>query len=96
MYIQAISAYAPHPNCGKLWMEVLHSDVGQLAWIKGFAHGVQQADLEARGVIPADIMARLPSSSTFSSAVSPDPDQLSAAATAIQTGWNTTVGVNVR
>ena len=50
----------------------------------------------ARGVIPADIMARLPSSSTFSSAVSPDPDQLSAAATAIQTGWNTTVGVNVR
>ena len=96
MYIQAISAYAPHPNCGKLWMEVLHSDVGQLAWIKGFAHGVQQADLEARGVIPADMMARLPSSSTFSSAVSPDPDQLSAAATAIQTGWNTTVGVNVR
>jgi hypothetical protein len=32
-----------------LWMEVLHSDEGQLAWMKGYAHGVQQADLEARG-----------------------------------------------
>ena len=46
MYVQAISAYAPHPNCAKVWMEVLHSDEGQLAWMKGYAHGVQQADLE--------------------------------------------------
>ena len=52
MYVQAISAYAPHPNCAKLWMEILHSDEGQLAWMKGYAHGVQQADMEARGVIP--------------------------------------------
>ena len=26
VYIQAISAYAPHPNAGKLWMEWLYSD----------------------------------------------------------------------
>ncbi len=43
MYVQAISAYAPHPNCAKVWMEILHSDEGQLAWMKGYAHGVQQA-----------------------------------------------------
>ena len=95
MYVQAISAYAPHPNCAKVWMEILHSDEGQLAWMKGYAHGVQQADMEARGVIPADLKAKLPSSSAFASAGSPSPDQLSAARDAIKTGWDSTVGVEV-
>jgi len=95
MYVQAISAYAPHPNCAKVWMEVLHSDEGQLAWMKGYAHGVQQADLEARGVIPADVAAKLPSSSEFAGAVAPTPDQLAAAKTLITEGWMTTVGVEV-
>ena len=95
MYVQAISAYAPHPNCAKVWMEIIHSDAGQLAWIKGYAHGVQQADLEARGVIPADVKAKLPSTATLSSAVSPTPDQLAAALKLISTGWMTTVGVPI-
>ncbi|WP_345309230.1 hypothetical protein [Candidatus Villigracilis saccharophilus] len=76
-------------------MEILHSDEGQLAWMKGYAHGVQQADMEARGVIPAELKAKLPSSSAFASAVSPSPDQLSAARDAIKTGWDSTVGVEV-
>jgi putative spermidine/putrescine transport system substrate-binding protein len=95
MYVQAISAYAPHPNCAKVWMEVLHSDEGQLAWMKGYAHGVQQADLEKRGVIPADVAAKLPSSKEFASAVAPNPDQVSAAADLIKTGWMSTVGVDI-
>ena len=96
MYVQAISAYAPHPNCAKVWMEILHSDEGQLAWMKGYAHGVQQAEMESRGVIPADLKAKLPSSSAFASAVSPSPAQLTAARDAIKTGWDTTVGVEVK
>lgn len=95
MYVQAISAYAPHPNCAKLWMEVLHSDEGQLAWMKGYAHGVNQADMESRGVIPADLAAKLPASSAYASAVSPSPDQLTAGLTLIKTGWMTTVGVDI-
>jgi putative spermidine/putrescine transport system substrate-binding protein len=95
MYVQAISAYAPHPNCAKVWMEILHSDEGQLAWMKGYAHGVQQADMESRGVIPADLAAKLPASSAYASAVSPSPDQLTAATSLIKTGWMTTVGVPI-
>lgn len=95
MYVQAISAYAPHPNCAKLWMELIHSDEGQLAWMAGYAHGVNQADMEARGVIPAALAAKLPSSSAFAGAVAPSPAQLSAAVTAIEAGWMTTVGVAV-
>ena len=92
-YVQAISAYAPHPNCAKVWMEILHSDEGQLAWMKGYAHGVSQADLESRGVVPADLAAKLPPFSSFSSAVAPTVDQLTAAAKLIAEGWMTTVGV---
>jgi putative spermidine/putrescine transport system substrate-binding protein len=95
MYVQAISAYAPHPNCAKVWMEILHSDEGQMAWMKGYAHGVQQADLESRGVIPADLAAKLPASSAYASAVSPTPDQLTAAKAVITEGWMTTVGVDI-
>jgi putative spermidine/putrescine transport system substrate-binding protein len=96
MYVQAISAYAPHPNCAKVWMEVLHSDEGQLAWMKGYAHGVHQVEMEGRGVIPADLKAKLPASSAFASAVSPSPAQLTAARDLIKTGWDTTVGVEVK
>jgi len=95
MYVQAISAYAPHPNCAKLWMEILHSDEGQLAWMKGYAHGVNQADMEARGVIPADLSAKLPASSSYASAVSPSPAQLDVGKKLITEGWMATVGVEV-
>jgi putative spermidine/putrescine transport system substrate-binding protein len=95
MYVQAISAYAPHPNCAKAWMELLHSDEGQLGWMAGYAHGVNQADLEARGVIPADLTAKLPPASVLASAVSPSPDQLAAAKKLIANGWMTTVGVDI-
>ncbi len=96
MYVQAISAYAPHPNCAKVWMEILHSDQGQLAWMKGYAHGVHQADMESRGVIPADLKSKIPASSAYASAVSPTPDQLSAARDAIKNNWDATVGVEVK
>ncbi len=95
MYVQAISAYAPHPNCAKVWMEILHSDEGQLAWMKGYAHGVNQADMESRGVIPADLKSKLPSAQEYAAAVAPSPDQLDKAKPVITEGWMSTVGVAV-
>src|SRR5690606_10493453 len=38
VYVQGISAYAPHPNAAKLWMEYLYSDEGQNLWLKGYCH----------------------------------------------------------
>ncbi len=60
VYVQAISAYAPHPNAARLWMEFLYSDEGQIIWLKGYGHPVRYADLAARNVIPADVAAKLP------------------------------------
>ena len=53
VYVQAISAYAPHPNAAKLWMEYLYSDEGQLGWLKGYCHPIRFNDLVKRGVDPA-------------------------------------------
>jgi putative spermidine/putrescine transport system substrate-binding protein len=91
MYVQAISAYAPHLNCAKVWMEVLHSDEGQLAWLTGHAHPVHIDDMNTRGVISAALKAMIPTVS----ASAPNPDQLSKARDAIKTGWDTTVGVDI-
>ena len=46
VYVQAISAFAPHPNAAKLWMEHLYSDEGQIAWLKGYCHPIRFNDRE--------------------------------------------------
>jgi len=95
IYVQAISAYAPHPNAAKLWMEHLYSDEGQLIWLSppGYCHPIRQPDMEARGVIPQDVMDKLPS---IEGAVFPSLDQLTAARTLITEQWDTVVGADVQ
>ena len=61
VYVQAISAYAPHPNAAKLWMEYLYSDEGQLGWASGFCHPIRFEAMSAAGTIPEDVLAQLPS-----------------------------------
>ncbi len=93
VYVQAISAYAPHPNAAKLWMEYLYSDEGQLLWMKGYCHPIREADMRTRGVIPADLAAKLPD---VSGAVFPSLDQLNAAKDLITKNWDSAVGANIQ
>lgn len=94
IYIQAISAYAPHPNAAKLWEEYLYSDEGQNIWLKGYCHPIRYTDMQTRGVIPADVAAKLPA---FSGPVAfPSIDQINAAAKLIGDNWMTVVGADVK
>jgi len=93
VYVQAISAYAPHPNAAKLWMEFLYSDEGQTIWMKGYCHPIREADMRERGVIPADLLAKLPD---VSGAVFPSLDQLNAAKELITTNWDSAVGSDIQ
>jgi putative spermidine/putrescine transport system substrate-binding protein len=93
VYVQAISAYAPHPNAAKLWMEFLYSDEGQTLWMQGYCHPIREADMRARGVIPADLLAKLPD---VSGAVFPTVAQLDSAKTLITENWDTVVGADVQ
>jgi putative spermidine/putrescine transport system substrate-binding protein len=93
VYVQAISAYAPHPNAAKLWMEFLYSDEGQAIWMKGYCHPIRESDMRERGVIPADLLAKLPD---VSGAVFPSLDQLNAAKELIVANWDSAVGADVQ
>jgi putative spermidine/putrescine transport system substrate-binding protein len=56
VYVQAISAYAPHPNAAKLWMEYLYSDEGQLAWLKGYCHPARFNAMVKAGKVPQELI----------------------------------------
>jgi putative spermidine/putrescine transport system substrate-binding protein len=96
VYVQAISAYAPHPNAARLWMEFLYSDEGQLIWLKGYGHPVRYADLAARNVIPADIAAMMPPASAYAKAVFPTISQQTAAKEYIAENWDKVVNVTLQ
>lgn len=93
VYVQAISAYAPHPNAAKLWMEFLYSDEGQILWMEGYCHPIREVDLRARGVIPHDILTKMPD---VSGAVFPTVVQLDAARKLITENWDSIVGANIQ
>jgi putative spermidine/putrescine transport system substrate-binding protein len=96
VYVQAISAYAPHPNAARLWMEFLYSDEGQIIWLKGYGHPVRYADLAARGVIPADVAAKMPPASAYAKAVFPTLSQQANLKQFIADNWDSLVNVNLQ
>ncbi len=96
VYIQAISAYAPHPNAAKLWMEFLYSDEGQLIWLKGGCRPVRFDDMLKRNAIPQDVLAELPPAELYAKAVFPTIEQLNAARAAIAENWDKVVGADVK
>src|SRR6185369_16705892 len=96
VYVQAISAFAPHPNAAKLWMEYLYSDEGQLGWLAGYCHPIRFNDLAAKGKIPADMMSKLPPPEGYSKAVFPSLDEQAAGKEVITKQWDSVVGANVQ
>jgi putative spermidine/putrescine transport system substrate-binding protein len=93
VYVQAISAFAPHPAAAKLWMEYLYSDEGQLMWLNGYCHPIRFNDLAAKNLIPADMMAKLPPAEGYAKALFPTLEQQSAAKKLIGENWEKVVGV---
>jgi putative spermidine/putrescine transport system substrate-binding protein len=63
MYVQAISAFAPHPNAAKLWMEYLYSDAGQNAWLKGYCNPIRYDAMVKAGTVDKAAQAKLPDTS---------------------------------
>lgn len=96
VYVQAISAYAPHPNAAKLWMEYLYSDEGQLGWLKGYCHPIRFNDLVAKGKVPKELLDKLPPAASYEKAVFPTLDEQAKAKDVITKQWDAVVGANVK
>jgi putative spermidine/putrescine transport system substrate-binding protein len=93
VYVQGISAFAPHPNAAKLWNEFLYSDEGQNIWLKGYCHPIRYENLVETNAVPADQLAKLPD---VAGAVFPTLDQLNAASKLVTEGWDAKVGLNIQ
>ena len=96
VYIQAISAYAPHPNAAKLWMEYLYSDEGQLGWLAGYCHPIRFNAMSDAGKIPQELLAKLPDAANYAKAIFPSIEEQNAAKQTITTKWDTVVGSDVQ
>lgn len=96
VYVQGISAYAPQPNAAKLWMEYLYSDEGQLVWLSGYGHPIRYTDMAKRGVIPADLAAKLPPAELYEKAFFPTLAQIDAAKKVIVEQWDTVVNADIK
>ncbi|MCF1502290.1 ABC transporter substrate-binding protein [Afifella sp. H1R] len=95
VYVQAISAYAPHPNAAKLWMEYLYSDEGQLGWLAGYCHPIRFNALAEQKKIPQELLDALPPAEAYAKAVFPTIEQQNAAKAVITEKWDSVVGANV-
>jgi putative spermidine/putrescine transport system substrate-binding protein len=96
VYVQAISAFAPHPNAAKLWMEHLYSDEGQLLWLKGYCHPARFNDLAKAGKIPQELLDKLPPAASYEAAKFPSLEEQAAAKEIITKQWDAIVGANVQ
>jgi putative spermidine/putrescine transport system substrate-binding protein len=96
VYVQAISAYAPHPNAAKLYMEYLYSDEGQLLWLKGYCHPARFNALAKAGKIPQESLDALPPPEGYAKAYFPSLDEVNANSEAVKADWDKVVGANVQ
>ena len=83
MYIQFVTAGAPHPNAAKLMIELEFSDEGQLTYAKGFVHPIRSSVK-----LPADLLALFPPEADYKAVSFPkDYKALDEAGTVISNGW---------
>ncbi|MBL4917579.1 ABC transporter substrate-binding protein [Szabonella alba] len=95
VYVQAVSAYAPQPNAGKLWMEHIFSDEGQLGYIKGGCQTARFTELVEAGKVPQDVLDAMPPADAYANAYFPTVAEVEANNAAVTGGWDATVGANV-
>jgi len=94
-YVQAISAFAAHPNAAKLWMEYLYSDQGQIGFLRGACHPIRFNALVRAGKIPADVATHMPPAEAYTHVLFTSLDDKRAAKSVITKGWASEVGVDI-
>ena len=95
VYVQGISAYAPHPNAARLYEEYLFSDEGQLIWLSGYGHPARFDNLTKAKKIPADLLAKLPVAPKGVKTFFPTLEEQQVIKQAIIDNWDKIVNVNI-
>src|SRR5579864_8973655 len=87
-YVSIVNKTAPDPFAGRLWIEYIFSDEGQLFYLKGYAHPARYQKLVAAGKVPADLAAKLPPAAQYNNVkFVTDLSQQDTATTVINQNW---------
>jgi len=95
VYVQGISAYAPHPNAARLYEEYLFSDEGQLIWLSGYGHPARFDELSKANKIPAALLAKLPVAPKGVKTFFPTLEEQEFIKQAVIKDWDKVVNVNI-
>jgi putative spermidine/putrescine transport system substrate-binding protein len=76
-------------------MEYLYSDEGQTHWLSGYCHPIRFDDMVERGVVPQDLLDRLPPAEAYANAVFPTLEQIEGNRAAVVENWDSVVGADV-
>lgn len=91
-YVSIVNKTAPDPFAGRLWIEYIFSDEGQLYFLKGYAHPARYQNLVSAGKVPAELAAKLPAAEQYSTVkFVTDQSLLATAANTVTTNWPTQV-----
>jgi putative spermidine/putrescine transport system substrate-binding protein len=96
VYVQAISAYAPHPNAAKLWLEYLYSDEGQQGLLNGYCHPIRFNDMVSKNKFTKASLDKLPPAANYAKAAFPTLEQQGVAKEIITKQWDSVVGAAVK
>jgi putative spermidine/putrescine transport system substrate-binding protein len=91
-YSQGINAAAPNPAAARLWEEYLYSVTGQNLWLAGGARPAELAYMQAHGTANKTSVAKLPALPKGQTPLFPTTNQISAAATVVNTTWDAAIG----
>lgn len=86
-YAQMPVANSPHPCGAQLWMEHITGDAGALGYIEGGAIPARLAAMQAAGVIPAELLANLPSADQLAQITFPTAAQTEAMKAQLTENW---------
>jgi putative spermidine/putrescine transport system substrate-binding protein len=67
------------------------SDEGQNLYLKGYAHPIRFNDMVARGVVPQEMLDKLPPAESYEVAVFPTVEELTASNKIITENWRRVV-----
>ncbi|MBV9020731.1 MAG: ABC transporter substrate-binding protein [Ktedonobacteraceae bacterium] len=91
-YVAILNKTAPDPYAGRLWLEYIFSDEGQLFFLKGYAHPVRYQKLVDAGKVPAELSAKLPAAEQYANVkFVTDLTLLDKAANALNQNWQSQV-----
>ncbi|MCF8538285.1 MAG: ABC transporter substrate-binding protein, partial [Candidatus Nanopelagicales bacterium] len=86
-YAQMPVMDSPHPCAAQLWMEHITGDQGALGYLEGGAIPARFAAMKAAGVIPADMLDKLPTEEQIAQISFPSAEQVESMKTQLTENW---------